>query len=217
MGQVNSLLPLADLAMRLGAVNRATLYPDGVTAESDTDHTVMLALMACAAASAHPELRLDIGLVCQFAVVHDLPEAWAGDTDSFFTAATGHAPGKAEREAAAIKRIEKDCTDWPWLADMIRRYERQKEPEARFVRYMDKVCPPLTNTLNGGAAIRARGVGKAGTQDAAHAARLAALYPEFALIVGAYLRDACNASEAAFTEDPPAHPHDAAGMDWSAR
>jgi 5'-deoxynucleotidase YfbR-like HD superfamily hydrolase len=177
----------------------------------------MLALMACAVASTHPELGLNIGLVCQFAVVHDLPEAWAGDTDSFFTAATGHAPGKAEREAAAVRRINRDCADWPWLRAMMYRYEQQKEPEARFVRYMDKVCPPLTNTLNGGAAIRARGVGKAGTQDAAHAARLAALYPEFATIVGAYLREACNASEAAFTEDPPAHPHDAAGMDWSAR
>ena len=217
MGQVNSLLPLADLALRLGAVNRATLYPDGVTPESDTDHTVMLALMACAVASAHPELGLNIGLVCQFAVVHDLPEAWAGDTDSFFTAATGHAPGKAEREAAAVKRINRDCAEWTWLRAMMYRYERQEEPEARFVRYMDKVCPPLTNTLNGGAAIRARGVGKVGTQDAAHAARLAATYPEFAPTVGAYLRDACDASEAAFTEDPPEHPHDAAGMDWSAR
>jgi len=214
---VNSILPLASLTLRLGSVNRATLYPDGVTPESDTDHTVMLALMACAVASTHPELGLNIGLVCQFAVVHDLPEAWAGDTDSFFTAATGHAPGKAEREAAAVRRINRDCADWPWLRAMMYRYEQQKEPEARFVRYMDKVCPPLTNTLNGGAAIRARGVGKAGTQDAAHAARLAALYPEFATIVGAYLREACNASEAAFTEDPPAHPHDAAGMDWSAR
>jgi 5'-deoxynucleotidase YfbR-like HD superfamily hydrolase len=215
MGQVNSLLPLADLALRLGAVNRATLYPDGVTPESDTDHTVMLALMACAVASTHPELGLNIGLVCQFAVVHDLPEAWAGDTDSFFTAATGHAPGKAEREAAAVRRINRDCADWPWLRAMMYRYEQQKEPEARFVRYMDKVCPPLTNTLNGGAAIRARGVGKAGTQDAAHAARLAALYPEFATIVGAYLREACDASEAAFAEEP--HPHDALEMDWSAR
>jgi len=212
---MNSLLPLASLALRLGAVNRATLYPDGVTAESDTDHTVMLTIMACAVASAHPELGLNIGLVCQFATVHDFPEAWAGDTDSFFTAATGHAPGKAEREAAAVERIEKDCADWPWLATMIRRYERQEEPEARFVRFMDKVCPPLTNTLNGGAAIRARGVGKAGTQDAAHAARLAALYPEFAAIVGAYLREACDASEAAFAA--PEHPHDALNMDWSAR
>ena len=214
---MNSLLPLADLALRLGAVNRATLYPDGVTPESDTDHTVMLALMACAVASAHPELGLNIGLVCQFAVVHDLPEAWAGDTDSFFTAATGHAPGKAEREAAAVTRINRDCADWTWLRAMMYRYEQQKEPESRFVRYMDKVCPPLTNTLNGGAAIRARGVGKAATQDPAHAARLAATHPEFASIVGAHLRDACNASEAAFTEDPPEHPHDVAGMDWSAR
>lgn len=214
---MNSLIPLASLALRLGAVNRATLYPDGVTPESDTDHTVMLAIMACSVASAHPELRLDVGLVCQFALVHDFPEAHAGDHDSFFTAATGNAPGKAEREAEAIARIERDCADWPWLASLIRRYEKQDEPEARFVRYVDKICPPLTNALNGGAAIRARGIGKAGTQDPAHAARLAALYPEFAPIVGAYLREACNASEAAWVEPSETHPHDALDMDWCAR
>jgi hypothetical protein len=45
--------------------------------ESDTDHTVMLALIACALAPI-VDARLDVGLVAQYALVHDLVEAYAG-------------------------------------------------------------------------------------------------------------------------------------------
>lgn len=37
-----NLTQIADLALRFGRVDRATLHPDGVRHESDTDHTVML-------------------------------------------------------------------------------------------------------------------------------------------------------------------------------
>lgn len=195
-----SLLPIADLALRFGRVNRRTMHPDGVTRESDSTHAIMVALIACSVASRHPELHLDVGLICQFAVVHDLVEAHADDVDSFFTAANGPAPEKVERERKAAEQIAADCADWQWLTEMIRRYEEQQEPEARFVRYMDKVCPPLTNALNGGAAIRARGVGKERTQDPAHAARLAKEYPEFAPVLDPILRAACDESERAWRE-----------------
>ena len=215
---MNSLLPIADLALRLGAVNRATLYPDGVTAESDTDHTVMLQLAAVSIAATHRDLGLDTAMVGLYALVHDLVEAYAGDVNTFIPDASA-AKDKAEREAEALKRIEKECAAWPWVARLIRTYEAQQEPEARFVRYLDKVMPKLTHALNHGAAMKAKGHTLERVREVHERQEgvLAHEYPEFALIVGAYLRDACNASEAAFTEDPPAHPHDAAGMDWSAR
>lgn len=39
-------LAIADLILRFGRVNRATLHPDGERWETDTDHTVMLAVLA---------------------------------------------------------------------------------------------------------------------------------------------------------------------------
>ena len=218
MGQVNSLLPLADLALRLGAVNRATLYPDGVTPESDTDHTVMLQLSAVSVAVHHRELGLDAGMVALYALVHDLVEAYAGDVNTFIPDANA-AKDKAQREAAALVRIEAECAAWPWIANLIRAYEAQQVSEARFVRYLDKAMPKLTHTLNHCAAIKRMGHTRERLEEVHERQEglLATEYPEFAPIVGAYLHDACNASEAAFTEDPPAHPHDAAGMDWSAR
>lgn len=215
---MNSILPLAALALRLGAVNRATLYPDGVTPESDTDHTVMLQLTAVSVAVRHRELGLDAGMVALYALVHDLVEAYAGDVNTFIPDANA-AKDKAQREAAALVRIEAECAAWPWVANLIRAYEAQQVPEARFVRYLDKAMPKLTHTLNHCAAIKRMGhtCDRLHEVHGAQVALLEAEYPEFAPIVGAYLRDACNASEAAFTEDPPEHPHDAAGMDWSAR
>ena len=39
-----------------------------------------------------------------------------------------------------------------WLAGMLTTYEAQREPEARFVRLIDKVLPKLTHAFNGCAA-----------------------------------------------------------------
>lgn len=187
-----SLLPLADIALRLGRVNRATLHPDGERWETDTDHTVMLGLIACAVAAKHPELGLDLGLVAQLALVHDVVEAHAGDTDTFRLAVEGGQSDKEARELAALTRIMVDCAAWPWLAGKIALYEHQRAPEARFVRYLDKVCPRLTNSLNGGAAIRARGLPKEAAleHDRRLIAGLSEEYPEFEAVCGTLLRAA---------------------------
>lgn len=198
----SSILPLADLVLRFGLVNRATMHQDGRTWESDTTHTVMLAVVACAIVAEHPELGLDIGLVCQLAVVHDLVEAHVGDTDTFSGGLSAaeveqHRREKAARERAALERIEAECAAWPWLAATITLYEQQQAPEARFVRYADKLLPRATNALNGGAAIRRRGREKA--ESFAHDRRLidglAVRYPEFAPVLDPLLRALCDESE----------------------
>jgi putative hydrolase of HD superfamily len=72
----DSLVDLARLALAFGRVDRTAVYlPDQTTPESDTDHTVMLGWAACAiAATWFPQL--DLGLVAQFALVHDAPEVY---------------------------------------------------------------------------------------------------------------------------------------------
>jgi putative hydrolase of HD superfamily len=191
---------LADLILRFGRVNRATYHPDGERPESDTDHTVMLAVLACAVAADHPELHMDIGRVAQFALVHDLVEAHAGDTQSFDIGAT-EALSKAGRERAAYERIRADFRQaMPWIHETIARYEAQADPEARFVRYLDKVCPKLTHALNGGEAFRKMGktVGEVRIVHDRQIKALAAEYPEFERVVGAMLEAACDDSEQAY-------------------
>lgn len=145
---VDDFTQIAALALRLGEGQRATRHPDGTTPESDTTHTVMLALCAL---RANDVLGLDAARLLTMALVHDLVEAYAGNTNTL-NGLDPAAKQEKEREADAFRQIEQDV---PWLASLVAEYEAQATPEARAVRYLDKVMPKLTHALNGGAALRA--------------------------------------------------------------
>lgn len=153
-----AMIDLGELALAFGCINRTAVYhPDGVTPESDTDHTVMLGWLACAfAARCFPEL--DLGLVSQFAMVHDAPELYAGDTPTLRITADGLA-AKAVREHAALTRLTREFkADLPWFPDTIATYEAQVLPEARFVRGLDKVLPKIVHLLDGATGLVEQGM-----------------------------------------------------------
>ncbi len=151
-----TVIALGRLSLDFGRVDRITYHPDGETLESDTDHTVMLGLVACAFAARFPVLNLDLGLVAQFALVHDVVEVYAGDTPTLRINDDQRA-SKAEREEAALARIRDEFTALPWLAAMIGRYEERTEAEARYVKALDKLLPKITHILNGGKTLRDQG------------------------------------------------------------
>jgi len=147
---IQAIIDLGKLVLTFGTVNRVTCHPDGVTPESDTDHTVMLGLVACAFAERFaPEL--DRGRIAEFALVHDLVEVYAGDTATArIMTDTDHAD-KEEREMAALARIKQEFdTQLPWIGETIAAYERRDTSEARFVKVVDKALPKIANILNGG-------------------------------------------------------------------
>jgi putative hydrolases of HD superfamily len=145
---------LAKLSFAFGRVNRVTFHEDGVTPESDTDHTVMLGIIACALADeinndVNPLPRpLDLGAVAQFAFIHDIVEVYAGDAQTL-TITDKERASKNDRERAATDRIIDEFGSLSWLGCTLLTYERQGEPEARFVRVVDKILPKLTHLLNG--------------------------------------------------------------------
>ncbi len=144
----DAVVALGALVMQYATVHRITFLADGVTPESDTDHTVMVGLISCAVAQ-QLEPRLDIGLVAQFSLVHDLVEAYAGDTNTFGGLSAGAHADKEARESAALARIQTELTDQlPWVSETIRAYESLSTPEARFVKTMDKIMPKITRLVN---------------------------------------------------------------------
>ncbi len=139
-------------------VNRVTRHEDGTTLESDTDHTVMLSVSACALAKKLYSDSLDVGLVAQFAIVHDLVEAYAMDTDSFGINEEGK-KAKDAREHEAFLRIQSEFSDvYPWIPEMIERYEALDTKEARFVKTVDKLMSKITHVINGGAYFKSKGM-----------------------------------------------------------
>jgi putative hydrolase of HD superfamily len=157
-GTVAAMLDLGSLALAFGRVDRITRHPDGVTLESDTDHTVMLGLAACAFASRFAP-ALDLGKVAQFALVHDLVEVYAGDTvTSHVSFSDADRTDKEERERAALGRIRTEFDgEFSWLGETIEAYERLDTPEARFVKVMDKAMPKIANIHNRGVTFKAQG------------------------------------------------------------
>ncbi len=118
-GLAGMVTDLCRLALAFGRIDRTAVHhPDG-TPESDTDHTVMLGWVACSLAARFP--GLDIGLVAQFALAHDAPEVYAGDTPTLRIDATGRA-AKADRERAATARLAVEFgMGWGELATMLAR------------------------------------------------------------------------------------------------
>jgi 5'-deoxynucleotidase YfbR-like HD superfamily hydrolase len=154
----DAVTSLAGHALTFGRIDRtACLHPDGVTPESDSDHTVMLGWIAPAIADRYFP-ALDTGLVAQFALVHDAVEVFAGDTPTLRIDDGGRA-AKACREKAAATRWRAEFRGvLSWMPHMIDRYERQEEPEARFVRAADKILPKLVHIQNGCSDLRAYGM-----------------------------------------------------------
>lgn len=190
---------LADLALALGDVHRATLTPDG-RPESDTTHTCMVGLVAVGLAH-HADVPLNLGLVAMYALVHDLVEAYAGDTNTAQGLTDQQAADKAAREAAALARLRLDLAATPVLVDLIDSYERQLAPEARWVRYLDKVAPKLTHRRNGCAAVRRLGMGLGDVQRSHHLQgdALRRCYPDLPT-AGRLFDAAAAACEAAYLE-----------------
>ncbi|HET9144098.1 HD domain-containing protein [Actinophytocola sp.] len=146
-GLYHPIKKMADLALRFATVNRATRLPDG-SPESDADHTVMLAWLAPALAARCTD-SLDVGLVCQFAVVHDAVEALAGDTPTLKISPQEWGR-KIEREARSAESIARMFgATLPWFPEMILRYEQRDEAEARFVWALDKVIVKIANLFAG--------------------------------------------------------------------
>jgi 5'-deoxynucleotidase YfbR-like HD superfamily hydrolase len=150
------LVDIGKLVLTFARVNRATYHEDGVTPESDTDHTVMVSVCACALAEKLYPDSLDLGQVAQFAIVHDLVEAYAMDTDSFGISVDGKKE-KDAREYEAFLRIKEEFKDiYPWIPNMIERYEALDTREARFVKTVDKLMHKITHVLNKGAYFKVR-------------------------------------------------------------
>jgi putative hydrolase of HD superfamily len=136
------LLKIGEVTVAFAAIERAPLYQHD-RPENDVEHSFHLALSAIEIATHyHPEL--DTGLVAQYSLVHDLPELYAGDIQTF-NITPEERKQKEQSEKLATKRLVKELP--PHMAQLLERYEEQVEPEARFVRFIDKLLPAIIHSV----------------------------------------------------------------------
>ena len=103
--------------------------------ETDVEHSWSLAIAACSLAS-QIDPKLDVGKICQFAIVHDLVELYAGDVSVW--ASEDKLAKKQENERTAFQEIAKNFGQFPWLINTIEGYEKKDSAEALFVYALDR-------------------------------------------------------------------------------
>lgn len=150
--QAQGFVDLAEFLLQFSRVERDIYHPDGHRRETDSDHTVMLAILCCLFAKEY-EPQLDIGKVAILALVHDLVEGYAGDTSSF-NLSEEQQQQKGHREQQALAKLDQQFgQQFPWLIKIIHDYESLSSPEAQFVKMFDKLMPLTTHILNRGAVL----------------------------------------------------------------
>lgn len=136
---------LGEAAMRFARIERVPRY-DEQSRENDAEHSFMLALVATELAATYcPEL--DSGLVAQFCNVHDLVEIETGDVATYLLDDSG-LETKAANEHAALYKVAASLPTY--TRELLLRYEQQLEPEARFVRLVDKILPVIVDIVGPG-------------------------------------------------------------------
>lgn len=137
----NALIPFT-------AIQRDMLMPpDFEQTENDAEHSWSLAVLACSLAP-YIDKTLDIGLVAQFSLVHDLVELYAGDISVW--AHSSELSQKDNKEIDAFEVIKTRFGHFTWLIETIEAYERLDTNEARYVKAMDKYIALCIRTMDEG-------------------------------------------------------------------
>ncbi len=129
----------------------------GYRNENDAEHSWSVALVACALAP-HIDPTLDVGLVSQFAIVHDLVEIYASDVSIWADGDT--LAQKEKKEQDALEQIKKNYAHFPWLVQTIEAYEKQDSNEAHYVRSIDKYVPLIIRFFEEGRYFKEQGITK---------------------------------------------------------
>jgi putative hydrolase of HD superfamily len=143
---LSDMIQFSQLLLRFQEVIRAIYLPRRDNKENDVEHSYHLAMMAWYLNSSG-RLGYDTDKIIQYALVHDLVEAYAGDVSALDLEARRD---KDRREAEALARIEAEFPQAGHICDSIRRYEARADDEAKFVYALDKLMPMLMIYLSDG-------------------------------------------------------------------
>ena len=111
-------------------------------AESDAEHSWHLAVFLILLENEFE--NIDFAKLLKMALIHDLPEIYAGDTNPY----RGDSVNKEENEKHAAERLFADLPDAiaENLRSLFKEYVSQESLEAKIVKSADKLMPLIQNT-----------------------------------------------------------------------
>ncbi len=131
---MRKILPIVHLTAQFAEIKRTVGYKKGHL-ENDAEHSFQLAL-ACWMANEQYMFGFSDELILKFALVHDLVEIYAGDTDAHADKDT--LASKKDREARAFETLKQEYGQFADMLGAIERYENKQDEEAQLVYILDK-------------------------------------------------------------------------------
>ena len=127
------------LLTQFQGVERGVTVPGSERHENDSEHSYNLAMTAWVIIK-KDHLPLDLDKTLKYALVHDLPEVYAGDA---FALDPAQVAIKVGREEVALEKLHADDLTSE-LAAVVEQYETLEDEESRFVYSLDKLMAALT-------------------------------------------------------------------------
>lgn len=150
MKDIQNVLKTYEAVILLATVLRhnSTTF-DADRRENVAEHSNSLAVLAAAIASDLNDTGegLDVGMVAQFASVHDLVEAYMEEGDISVYAPTAVLKTKEVSEKLALEKL-KSKVGHAWITNTIESYKNQTTAEARFVYALDKIVVHMNVILS---------------------------------------------------------------------
>lgn len=160
---VGGMLKFIRFTNRFKNIKRLIWYKGNDEQERNGEHSYQLAMLAWFMQQRHlPHLNREKLLL--YALVHDKPEVYAGDTPAFATKSEPYATtlthkSKKQREQHAMQRIEREWkAEFPDMVAYMHAYHRQADEESRFIYAFDKLLADLNIFEDGGRTNRKLGV-----------------------------------------------------------
>lgn len=113
--------------------------------DNDIEHSYRVAML-CWMLIDEYKFKLDINKVIRYALVHDLPEVYAGDVSMH--ANNTAIKNKVKNEERAIKKLIKQFPRQKSIWRNLHDYETRKDAESRFVYLVEKLEPVLVVILS---------------------------------------------------------------------
>ncbi|TAH35711.1 HD domain-containing protein [Candidatus Saccharibacteria bacterium] len=151
---LDDIAKIQQLIANFSTVERAPKIGGLERRENDVDHSFGLA-MTCWYLHSKIAPELDLLEVIKYALTHDMVELYAGDTFAFDEEGM---KSKREREKHSVRQLAAIYDDFPEIATYADGYMERISEEARFVKAVDKLLPPIMIELGGGEEWRRLGI-----------------------------------------------------------
>ena len=155
--EAEPVLKFFTLLNKFQRVYRTGYMPGEDRKENDVEHSYTLALLTWYIIDAY-ELNLSKEKAIMYALAHDIPEVYAGDTNAFSNDSV-LLESQDIREEAAREKLRIEFPNAPTIHKTMEDYEKREDPESIFVHALDKVHPVLIEMLQDGRTIKEEGLG----------------------------------------------------------